>query len=86
MNEQELGKVIRGDDYFTMTPEREAHLKSIQDTFCEQVKEKYLRGQSLHGGNLYEKEGMLDMALEEVLDLYVYLITLKQNVLRKDQK
>lgn len=80
MTELEMGKIIRGDEDYEMTPERENHLKSIQDSFCQKVRDKYYNGQSQHGGDLWKKDGMLDNALEEVLDLYVYLITLKQQL------
>ncbi len=68
-----------------MTKAQEAHLNRIKKQFLKAVDAKYKLGQLAHGGNLYEKPGMLDMALEEVTDLYVYLITLKeqQNGLRK---
>ena len=62
-----------------MTPQQEAHLQRIKDEFVREVDAKYRKGQIEHGGNLFEKPGMLDMALEEVIDLYVYLRTLKDN-------
>lgn len=78
MNEKSLGLYIRGDGEFEMNPEREAHLQFIKDEFVKAVDAKYRIGQVEHGGNLFEKKGMLKFALEEVIDLYVYLKTLQQ--------
>ena len=61
-----------------MTPEHEKHLEQIKQTFLELVDTKYRAGQEEHGGNLFNKDGLLDFAIEEVLDLAVYLFTLKQ--------
>jgi hypothetical protein len=63
-----------------MTPEQEKHLQSIKDKFCADVDKKYRKGQIEHGGNLWLKEGMLEMAMEEITDLYVYMQTLKQQL------
>ncbi len=61
-----------------MTKKQEEHLARIKKEFIENVDSKYRIGQIDHGGNLWRKKGMLDMAIEEVIDLYVYLITLKE--------
>lgn len=61
-----------------MTPDQEKHLQRIKDKFLAEVDKKYRNGQREHGGNLWLKPGMLDMALEEVIDLAVYLYTLKE--------
>lgn len=61
-----------------MTPKQEEHLARIKAKFLEDVDKKYRAGQLEHGGNLWQKRGMLDNALEEIVDLYVYLITLKE--------
>ena len=63
---------------FFMTKKQTQHLKRIQNSFVKEVGKKYLKGQQEHGGNLFEKPGMLDMAIEEVLDLAVYLYTLRE--------
>lgn len=60
-----------------MTPEQENHLQSIKDEFVSLVDAKYRKGQAEHGGDLMEKDGILDMAIEEAIDLVVYLLTLK---------
>lgn len=63
-----------------MTPNQEEHLARIKAKFLADVDKKYRAGQKEHGGNLYEKKGMLDMAIEEVTDLAVYLYTLKEQL------
>ena len=61
-----------------MTKKQEQHLQRIKNSFSKEVSRKYRIGQKEHGGNLFEKPGMLDMAIEEVLDLAVYLYTLRE--------
>lgn len=63
-----------------MTPEQEGHLQSIKDWFVGEVDSKYRKGQAEHGGNLWMKSGIIDMALEEVLDQAVYLYTLREQI------
>ncbi len=59
-----------------MDDEHEAHLQRILDRLDADLAAKYEAGQREHGGNLWEKPGMLEHAIEEVLDLAVYLYTL----------
>jgi len=66
-----------------MDAEHEAHLSRILKNFNADVRAKYEAGQHEHGGNLWEKGGMLDNALAEALDLVVYLYTLRE---QKDKK
>jgi len=61
-----------------MTDAHEQHLQRIKDAFCRDVDTKYRKGQEEHGGNLWQKPRMLENALEEILDLAVYLYTLKE--------
>ena len=53
------------------------HLDAIVTDLTRDLRAKYEKGQQEHGGNLWEKPGMLDHAIEEVIDLCVYLYTLK---------
>jgi hypothetical protein len=41
---------------------------------------KYEKGQREHGGNLWQKDGLLDEAINEAIDQVVCLITLKQQL------
>ena len=61
-----------------MTPEQEKHLQKIKDQFAELVDSKYRKGQISHGGDLWAKSGLLDMAIEEAIDQVTYLVTLKE--------
>lgn len=63
-----------------MTQEQEQHLQSIKDWFTTEVDKKYRAGQKEHGGDLWLKSGIIDMAIEEVLDMAVYLTTLKSQI------
>lgn len=61
-----------------MDAPHEAHLSRILDQLTADLRAKYEAGQIEHGGNLWEKPGMLEQAIEEVLDLAVYLYTLRE--------
>jgi hypothetical protein len=63
-----------------MTPEQEEHLKWVEEFFTERVEPKYRQGQLEHGGDLWKKDGLIDMAIEEAIDLMVYLPTLKEQL------
>ena len=69
-----------------MTAEQEAHLAEIKARFVRDLDAKYRKGQQEHGGNLWLKPGLVDMALEEVLDLAVYLYTLRDILAVKDPR
>lgn len=58
----------------------EMHLKKIKIQFTDMVDEKYRRGAEEHGGKLWEKTGLVDMAIEEAIDQVVYLLTLKEQI------
>lgn len=60
-----------------MNEQQEKHLQTIKDQFNELVDSKYRRGQASHGGDLWAKSGLLDMAIEEAIDQVTYLLTLK---------
>jgi hypothetical protein len=60
-----------------MTPDRERHLESVLKSATSLIDQKFRRGQVEHGGNLWEKPGMLRHAIEENADQCVYLFTLE---------
>lgn len=66
-----------------MSEEHEAHLQRVKDVLCAQLDAKYRKGQIEHGGRLWEKPGMLEHAIEEAIDLCVYLLTLREQELRR---
>ena len=61
-----------------MTTEQDAHLARITARLTADLRAKYEAGQQEHGGNLWEKPGMLEQAYAEVLDLATYLLTLME--------
>jgi hypothetical protein len=64
----------RSDD---MTADRERHLAAVLDSAHALIDQKFRAGQVQHGGNIWEKPGMLQHAIEEVADQTVYLFTLE---------
>ena len=60
------------------------HALAIADRFGQMIVEKYKRGQEVNGGNLWEKTDLIDKALEEVTDLAIYLLTLRQQLVEFD--
>lgn len=63
-----------------MTDEQEGHAHFVAAQFEEAMLKKYEAGQKEHGGNLWNKTGLIDMAIDEAIDQVVYLITLKQQI------
>lgn len=63
-----------------MTNEQEAHLRDIKYNILNDLDRKYRAGQREHGGDVWKKSGMIDNAIEEVLDLAVYLYTLRDQI------
>jgi hypothetical protein len=59
-----------------MTPEQEAHLARVLALVNTGISEKYRAGQKEHGGNLWDKPGLLEEALKEAIDQVIYLTTL----------
>ncbi len=55
-----------------------AHLDRIVEKLTADIRAKYEAGQQEHGGNIWEKPGMLQHAYAEVLDLAVYILTLME--------
>ena len=56
------------------------HIDSITASFKELATAKYFKGAKEHGGNLWDKQGLIDMAIEEAIDQAIYLMTLKQQI------
>ena len=61
-----------------MDPAHEAHIGRILAQFSADAHAKYALGQQEHGGSLWEKPGMIEHAIEEAIDLVVYLYTLRE--------
>lgn len=63
-----------------MTVEQATHIDEILREFSSEARAKYEAGQEEHGGNLWEKRGMLTHAIEEAIDQVVYLYTLRRQL------
>lgn len=59
---------------------QEQHLQSIKDNFAALADLKYRKGQHEHGGNLWEKKHLIDMAIDEAIDQVCYLFSLKDQI------
>jgi hypothetical protein len=58
-----------------MRPDREQHLHDIKNLFLEKVDEKYRKGAEEHQETLLDKTDLLEEALFEAIDLFVYIAT-----------
>jgi hypothetical protein len=56
------------------------HLGRVLDAQTALMQHKYKAGQKEHGGNCWEKPGMLAHAMDEAADLPVYLHTLAEQM------
>lgn len=67
-----------------MNKEQEEHLANIKDDFATLVDEKYRKGAAEHGGDLINlgPSKLIDMAIDEAIDQVVYLLTLRDQILR----
>lgn len=61
-----------------MTPDE--HREQIIQQAVQRIDLKYRRGQAEHGGQLWTKPGIIDMAIDEATDQLVYLLTLKEQL------
>jgi hypothetical protein len=55
-------------------------MRRILSEFNLDLEAKYRAGQEEHGGNMWEKKGMLTHAIEEAIDQVVYLYTLREQM------
>lgn len=63
------------DNKNKMDEEHERHLQLMKDTFCEKLDTSYRNGKNKHGGHLWEKEGLMDEALNGIINGFVYMLT-----------
>lgn len=59
-----------------MTVPQRAHLDRIRARVDADLSAKYIAGQAEHGGNLWDKPGLLEEAIKEAIDQVIYLYTL----------
>ena len=60
-----------------MTKDQTKHMEASLERFQEMGAKKYKAGQKEHGGNLWQKPGMLDNMEEEVVDMWHYIQALR---------
>lgn len=65
-----------------MTDAQESHIKQVLSSVSDALLDKYARGAEEHDGNLWDKTalGLLDEAINESLDMVVYLFTLRDKI------
>lgn len=65
-----------------MTNNQESHLLKIKQDFISLVDDKYRKGAEKHGGDLmsYTKLQLIDAAIEECIDQFVYLSSLRDKI------
>lgn len=56
------------------------HAQSVANEARALIIDKYARGQREHGGELWRKQGIIDMAIEEAVDQVIYLLTLRDQL------
>ena len=69
-----------------MDPQSEDHLQRIQGSALKLINDKYRKGAAEHGGHLWEKENLIDEAINEAIDQVVYLLTLKEQMQRSGKE
>lgn len=67
-----------------LTPEQQSHVFSIILWFAKRFLLKYAKGQLEHGGNMWEKPGMLYCLIDEVVDLVAYVPTIGKQIQARD--
>lgn len=67
-----------------VTSQQHAHLEELQREFCIQLRKKYEAGAEEHGGFVgdLDPDTLFHHAKEEILDLWVYLHSLKQAAIK----
>ena len=62
-----------------ITREHIDHCTLIVDRVIQRMHAKYMEGVAEHGGNIWDKPGMIEHAIDECIDCLVYLYTEKFN-------
>lgn len=63
-----------------MTNDQEKSMKDSLDRFYRLAEVKYRKGQEQHGGDLWDKKGLIWKAKEEVIDMWFYLEALEKQI------
>jgi hypothetical protein len=73
--------MTRRDRKNPMRPEDHQHVEDVISRHASLTREKYSNGREEHGGDCWQKPGMLAHAIDESSDLAVYLWTLRSQIL-----
>lgn len=70
---------------FAVTKQQRIHLIRLQTQFQLLSQRKYIKGAEEHGGFLGDNHPLklLDMAIEEAIDQYIYLVTLRDQLVKR---
>jgi hypothetical protein len=60
-----------------LTAQQQNHLEEILSDQQDRTITKYVKGQQEHGGDLWDKPGMLENLEDEITDLIAYKYTLR---------
>lgn len=63
-----------------MTQEQYESMESALNRFQSMASAKYKEGQKEHGGNLWEKECLMDEIEKEIIDQWFYIQAVKQKL------
>jgi len=58
----------------------EEHATYVGEVVSAEMRQKYLAGQREHGGQIWQKPRMVEHAIEEMLDLGVYLVVMRDQL------
>lgn len=63
-----------------ITEEHENHISGITRKFSLDARKKYIMGIKEHGGNLWDKPNLVNEALNEAIDQFVYIYTFAEQI------
>lgn len=69
-----------------MNKKQNKHINDLINLASSLMKSKYENGVKEHEGNLWESKNILDEAINEALDLLIYLLTIKYQKLWQKKK
>jgi hypothetical protein len=65
-----------------MRKAQQQHIDDITKRFKYLATAKYLKGAKEHGGNIWEVNNLIDQAIDECIDQFIYLSTLREQIIK----